>query len=179
MERLTFEGNFCDIAMCDAEPDICGICDQRKVWERLKAYEDTELEPEDFKKAFNEDALLKMTAQYLGTTPDRLREWAKADKEDRLVALPCKVGDTVWFVDRRWDRTLGRGVSFVNDGYVKAIKFSSRPTKITVEYPDHNDREGRCRGADYFARNIGKTAFLTREEAEAALAGEGGKHETD
>lgn len=26
MERLTFEGNFCDIAMCDAEPDICGMC---------------------------------------------------------------------------------------------------------------------------------------------------------
>ena len=83
MERLTFEGNFCDIAMCDAEPDICGICDQRTVWERLKAYEDTGLEPEDFKKAFNEDALLKMTAQYLGTTPDRLREWAKAEQEGR------------------------------------------------------------------------------------------------
>lgn len=50
---------------------------------RLAAYEDTGLEPEDFKKAFNEDALLKMTAQYLGTTPDRLHEWAKADKEGR------------------------------------------------------------------------------------------------
>lgn len=43
MERLTFEGNFCDIAMCDAEPDICGgTCSQRQVWERLKVYEEAE-----------------------------------------------------------------------------------------------------------------------------------------
>lgn len=57
---------------------------------RLAAYEDTGLEPEDFKKAFNEGALLKLTAQYLGTTPDRLREWAQTDKEDRLVVLHRK-----------------------------------------------------------------------------------------
>ena len=44
-ERLTFEGNFCDIAKCREErwgkhcPN--GACSQRKVWERLKAYEDT------------------------------------------------------------------------------------------------------------------------------------------
>lgn len=54
---------------------------RQKAINRLAAYEDTGLLPEDFKKAFNEDALLKMTAQYLGTTPDRLHEWAKADKE--------------------------------------------------------------------------------------------------
>ena len=46
MERLTFEGNFCDIAMC-AEVrggSFCedGYCSQRKVWERLKRYEDLE-----------------------------------------------------------------------------------------------------------------------------------------
>lgn len=28
---------------------------------------------------------------------DRLRELAKADKDGRVVVLPCKVGDTVWF----------------------------------------------------------------------------------
>ena len=42
MERLTFEGNFCDIAQCDVIPggSSCesGSCSQRKVWERLKAY---------------------------------------------------------------------------------------------------------------------------------------------
>lgn len=46
MKRLTFDGNFCDIAMC-AETQggsFCedGNCSQRKVWERLKEYEDME-----------------------------------------------------------------------------------------------------------------------------------------
>lgn len=46
MARLTFEGNFCDIAMCT---EVCGgsfcedgYCSQRKVWERLKRWEDLE-----------------------------------------------------------------------------------------------------------------------------------------
>lgn len=46
MKRLTFEGNFCDIAMCTEERggSFCedGYCSQRKVWERLKEYEDME-----------------------------------------------------------------------------------------------------------------------------------------
>lgn len=49
MERLTFEGNFCEIAKCLETPGgtFCesGTCSQRKIWERLKAYEDTGLEP--------------------------------------------------------------------------------------------------------------------------------------
>lgn len=51
MKRLTFEGNFCDIARCAAIPggSFCedGACSQRKVWERLKEYEDTGLMPEE------------------------------------------------------------------------------------------------------------------------------------
>lgn len=51
MERLTFEGNFCEIALCLKTPggSFCedGTCSQRKVWERLKAYEDTGLTPEE------------------------------------------------------------------------------------------------------------------------------------
>ena len=47
MERLTFEGNFCDIAQCRELPcPYNGACSQRKVWERMKAYEDTGLTPE-------------------------------------------------------------------------------------------------------------------------------------
>ena len=44
MQRITFEGNFCEIAQCagvrygsDCED---GACSQRKVWERLEALED-------------------------------------------------------------------------------------------------------------------------------------------
>ena len=48
-ERLTFEGNFCEIARCKETrwgkhcPD--GACSQRKVWERLKQYEDSDAIP--------------------------------------------------------------------------------------------------------------------------------------
>lgn len=47
MDRLTFDGNFCDIARCVGEPgntSECpgGYCDQRRTWERLKRYEDME-----------------------------------------------------------------------------------------------------------------------------------------
>lgn len=52
-----------------------------KAVDRLAAYEKTGLEPEDFKRAFTEDALLKLTGQLLGVTPDRLRELAQADRE--------------------------------------------------------------------------------------------------
>ncbi|MBQ5929016.1 MAG: hypothetical protein IIW96_07600 [Oscillibacter sp.] len=155
MERLTFEGNFCDIAMCDAEPDICGICDQRKVWERLKAYEDTGLEPEDFKKAFNEGALLKLTAQHLGTTPDRLREWAQTDKEDRLVALPCKVGDTVYQIR--------------NKKHARGLGVSPRIVSSACVWTDGS--YALChQGMTYCqSRDLGKTWFLTQGEAEEAL----------
>lgn len=48
MERLTFEGNFCDIAQCRELPcPYNGACSARKVWERLAAYEDTGLTPND------------------------------------------------------------------------------------------------------------------------------------
>lgn len=54
MDRLTFEGRFCDIAQCTETPggSFCedGYCSQRKVWERLKQYEDTGYSPEEIAK---------------------------------------------------------------------------------------------------------------------------------
>ena len=93
MKRLTFDGLFCDIAKCDSTPGgtFCetGTCTQRRVWERLKEYEDTGLEPEDLKKAFNETAILNLEAQALSTTPDHLRDLLQAEQDGRLVVLPC------------------------------------------------------------------------------------------
>lgn len=62
---------------------------------RLAAYEDTGLEPEDLTRVFNEEAILKLAGQVLGTTPDCLRELAQADREGRCVVLPdAKYTDT-------------------------------------------------------------------------------------
>ena len=152
----------------------CGYCSEgwQRALNRLAAYEDTGLDPEDFKKAFNEDALLKLTAQYLGTTPDRLRSLVEAEKEGCLVVLPCKVGDTVYRVApgdyaHNWK-------PFVQAGTVTEISWKhNRSGKdlgsaIIVQF----NYEATVR---YNVSSIGKTVDLTREEAEAALAGEGGK----
>lgn len=98
-----------------------------------------------------------------------IQDLIDAEEQGRLLVLPCKVGDVVYFIDRKYDKETRTFPSFVHNGYVKAIKFSSRPTKITIEYEDLDDRCGRCKGSDFFASNIGKTVFLTKEEAEEAL----------
>ena len=103
---------------------------------RLAAYEETRLEPEDMKKVFNEDATLKLAGQILGVTPGRLRELAQAEKEGRLVVLPCEIGSPVYSHARKLDGA----------DYVRETEFwwSDIP-------------------------QMGKTVFLTREAAEAAL----------
>ena len=60
---------------------------------RLKAYEDTGMTPEEIKSAFTTDALIKLAAQALETTPDELRGMAKARKDGRLAILPTARGD--------------------------------------------------------------------------------------
>ena len=85
MERLTFDGNFCDIAQCRERP--CphgGSCTQRKVWEKLKAYEDTGLTPEEVNDVMAKAKL----ASAFGVAAERLRELAEADKGGRVVVLP-------------------------------------------------------------------------------------------
>lgn len=78
---------------------------------RLAAYEDTGLEPEDLKKAFNETAILKLAAQALSTTPDHLRDLLQAEQDGRLVVLPCGtdtelVRDGHTFKADHWNHTL-------------------------------------------------------------------------
>ena len=81
MERLTyFDGGKWRLKIGDTEYS-------GEVVDRLAAYEETGLEPEDFKRAFTEDVLLKLTGQLLGVAPDRLRELAQADREGRCVVF--------------------------------------------------------------------------------------------
>lgn len=93
MERLTFDGNFCDIAQCRNVPggSFCedGACSQKKVWERLKQFEDTVRAPELFFKMYGELPLLESAIKHY-SSHDRMKELAKADKEGRVVLLPCR-----------------------------------------------------------------------------------------
>ena len=93
MERLTFDGNFCEIARCkEVKCPYDTDCRQKQVWERLKQYEDTGLEPEAV-----ETVKLALCAKHmvdletLNNTPiSRLVELAEADKDGRVVVLPFR-----------------------------------------------------------------------------------------
>ena len=88
MERLTFEGNFCEIARCGYPtcPYKDG-CSQKQVWERLKAYEDTGLSPEkvSWMKETVEAAFDNDTSRI-----ERAHNLHVADKEGRVTILPCR-----------------------------------------------------------------------------------------
>ena len=156
MERLTFEGNFCDIAQCKEIPcPYNGACSARKVWERLKAYEDTGLTPEEFHAywVFLEDMIGE---QKVSEALDRFRQLVKADKDGRLVVLPCKVGQRVFAL-------LGTD-KHISECEVKQIGMGNKIGFIGLEPIG-------ARGREYGVslNGFSKTVFLTREEAEKAL----------
>ncbi len=89
MERLTFDGDYCDIAQC--RELLCpydGSCTQKEVWERLKAYEDSRLSPQ----ACAEAREIEETLSGYDYSISRMVELMKADKDGRVVVPPCKVG---------------------------------------------------------------------------------------
>ena len=91
MERLTFEGNFCDIAQCRELPcKYDGNCTQKEVWERLKAYEDSSLSPQ----ACVEAREIEETLSGCDYSISRMVELMKADKDGRVLILPDK--DYTW-----------------------------------------------------------------------------------
>jgi hypothetical protein len=93
MERLTFDGNFCDIAQCRELPCPCNnACTQRQVWERLKQYEDSGLSPSACEEAKKIEGGLSEHDYSIA----RMVELMQADKDGLVVVLPCKVGDTVY-----------------------------------------------------------------------------------
>lgn len=151
MERLTFEGNFCEIAQCACmECPYDTNCSQKQVWERLKQYEDSKLSPED---AANLHAILRLGD---GMTLMRLRELAVADQEGQVIVLPCKVGHRVFALldtDKHISECEVKQIGLGNEiGFVGLEPIGARGRKYGVAL-----------------NGFGKTVFLTREEAEKAL----------
>ena len=105
-----------------------------------------------------------------GLPLDRLRELTQADREGRCVVLPCKVGQKVKVDVRTWGnvwnyKTVENGKFLI--GEIVAITKTKKQTlaKIRVEHNVSWRRPTRR----YPASAIGKTVFLDREEAQAAL----------
>ena len=167
MERLTFDGNFCDIAQCrDSACKQDGTCTQKDVWKRLKAYEDTGLTPErcaEFARADAEGRYIVMRdAEQEGVA--RLREIAEADKDGRVVVLPCKVGE-------RWVDEDGRAVR------TTAVIVSMEPFGENIDiYCDYEDATPDDAGSDcvtnwdHFSRifTCAETVLDNRKDAENA-----------
>ncbi len=114
---------------------------------RLMQYETTGLTPEEID--MDHEAAEQLRHLCRDFDLDRLEELAEADKNGRLVVLPCKVGDMVYFT------LLGR----IIEKQVFSIVSFSDSTRIY------------CGGTSEYFRpeDIGKTFFLTREEVEKAL----------
>lgn len=118
-----------------------------------KKYEHCFEEPGDciFK---DEIKLYEAVKSIEGIVPfDRLLELACADKAGQLVVLPCKAGDHVW-VDGR-EAVVENFFGYETERYLHA-QFYDNMQYIDIPFAE-----------------IGKTVFLTREEAEAALVKKG------
>ena len=152
---------------CNVDMDCIDCLSFDRLVERLAAYEDSGLEPEEVlpKDKADEVALKLMRLADLESlcSYPRLRELAEADKDGRLVVLPCKVGDTLWVTGR--------------DNVPREMKLEAPDIRAVCTDEDNLCMSTCNRKPDGFCayrlRNdgadVGKSVFLTREEAEAAL----------
>lgn len=136
--------------------DCTALYCRNRLKNRLAAYEDTGLTPEEVSAIVKEWSDLCTVIGECGGI-DRLREMAKADKDGRLVVLPCRVGDRLYEVTGRKTISVYR---------VKAIRVKLFGLFIEWDIVDGFVWQSL---SGINAGEIGKTVFLTRKEAEKAL----------
>ena len=123
---------------------------EEAAWERLAAYEDTGLTPQEVLSMKFEWCAMMDALNSIGGGYTRLRELAEADKDGRLVVRPCKVGDTLFRVF----------AGEILEHKVRNMRYLAIQERWDI------DTTPFC---SYVESSIGKTIFLTREEAKAAL----------
>ena len=136
-------GGGCKIKDCPFETAVC---------ERLAAYEDTGLYPESveaLKLSMMGKAISEIT-EFNGLPIDHLRELTEADKDGRVVVLPCKAGE-------RWTDDDGRAVRIT--AVIVSIETFGTNINIYFDYEDAtpDDAGSDCAANwDYFSRHYGK-----------------------
>ena len=150
MERLTyFKDGYWRV-------NFSGVQYQADFVDRLAAYEDSRLSPED---AANLHAIVRLGD---GMTLMRLRELAVADQEGHVIVLPCKVGQRVFsLLDKD---------KHISECEVKQIGLGNETGFVVLE-----PIGARGRKYGVALNGFGKTVFLTREKAKKALAEMEGK----
>lgn len=130
---------------------------EEAAWSRLAAYEDTERTPEEID--MDHEAAEQLRHLCRNCDIDRLEELADADRAGRLVVLPVKPVLTP---------TISSMLYIIEDGEIyedslyEGIVGMSERGEMNVIY-------GTIDALSFEQNDIGKTVFLTREEAERAL----------
>lgn len=136
--------------------------------ERLADYEDTGLTPGEV-KSMQEEHFSGLEMAKLHSALMELKKYQEADKDGRLVALPCKdwlevvFGDQVlfWGIDKDYVEQPIREISLDD---ADRIGWYDGYKTVFLKGTDENGEAW-----EFYPEEIGKTVFLTREEAEAAL----------
>lgn len=194
MERLTKRDTdgqaMMDCEKCKADwtgkhgkpmDDCTALYCRNRLKDRLAAYEDTGRTPEEvtalgslFDYALEESKTLTEQLALLNC----LRELAEADKEGRLVVLPCKVGDTVWAASGKIIKCEIDEIYLCDSGEIEFLVSFNCDGADCKRCPFNNwtqDCSGECYcdceygNGSFKDSDIGKTIFLTREAAEKAL----------
>ena len=93
-----------------------------------------------------------------GLTPERVQELADAERDGRLVVLPCKFGDVVYVI-------AGDAIAEMRVGNIFPSGFIVKNKLCNLYLTATTGGAYSCA----ITSEIGKTVFLTRAEAEAAL----------
>ena len=140
-------------SMVDCTPLYC----RNRLKDRLAAYEETGLTPEQCENA---KAIIEYAFSADTSKAERIRELLKADKDGRLVVLPVKpvltpiISSMLYIIDDG---------DIYEDALYEADVGMSESGKTSVVYTTLSDL------MIFEQADIGKTVFLTREEAEKAL----------
>lgn len=120
--------------------------------EDVRAHEATGLTAEEVSTLVKDwNDLCTIVGECGGIT--RVKELAEADKDGRLVVLPCKVGDVVFGIHNGQTvlPMVAKWIETNTDGWTVAAQYSPMAPKF------------------YRFSDFGKTVFRTLEEAEKAL----------
>ncbi len=126
--------------------------------DRLAAYEDTWLKPEEID--MDHEAAEQLRHLCRDCDLDRLEELAEADKDGRLVVLPVRpvltqsIGSMLYIIEDG---------EIVEDSLCEALAGMGSNGEINIFYTTLSDQ------ISFEQADIGNTVFLTREEAEKAL----------
>lgn len=99
----------------------------------------------------------------LNAMADKLGEYERAEEQGLLVRLPIKIGDMVWDNDFGYPESYE--IKAFSYGYCDSYVESDIEDQIIFYYENYS---GSITGA-FPMSEIGKTVFLTREEAEKKL----------